>query len=773
MSCTSFFRRVAKPLFLLLLVSGIALPARSQAPANLAVITGRVTSAQGEPVAGATVLLAELRRRTTTGEDGGFRFDSVPPGQYLLEASSDPIGSTVEHVTVTAGDPVEVAMILDLLVHRDEIVVTASPDARSRYEIAQPTSVLNQEELARRLQPTLGETLNQEPGVTSTFFGQGASRPVIRGLGGDRIRVLEGGLGTGDASTTSPDHAVSIDPLSAERIEVLRGPATLLYGSSAIGGVVNVIDNRVPEQVPGEAIGGKVELRGGTVSGERGGGASLDGGGGRFAWHVDLLKREADDYEIPGFAESKALREAEEEDGEDHEQASGVLPNSAVESESAGIGASYVGESGFIGLAVSGLNSLYGIPGGHHHHHEEGEGEEEEEEEEEAVRVDLEQRRWDLRGGTTRPFAIFTGANLRFGASDYEHRELEGEETGTVFTNESWEGRVELLQRRVGALSGSVGIQALNRDFAAVGEEAFVPPTETDTLAVFAFEELTRGDWRLQFGARYETQDVTAEAGIGDRSFDGVSSSVGLVWQPGTDGYSVGLSLARSTKLPNAEELFSNGPHLATNAFEIGDPDLEEETSLGLDLTLRKTTGRITGEVTLFNNRFGDFIYQRGTGEEEDELPVFRFVQDDAEFYGAELEGVVQLLHGEPQHLDLELGADFVRAELRRTGEPLPRIPAERFRLGLHYRDDRFDAQVEGMRVGEQDRVAEGETPTEGYTLVNATLGYRFFTSRAVFDVLLRGTNLTNEEARNHVSFLKDLVPMPGRDISLSLRTTF
>lgn len=772
MSCTSFFRRVAKPLFLLLLVWGTALPARSQAPTNLGVIAGRVTSVQGEPVAGATVLLAELRRRTTTGEDGGFRFDSVPPGQYLLEASSDPIGSTVEHVTVTAGGPVEVAMILDLLVHRDEIVVTASPDARSRYEIAQPTSVLNEEELARRLQPTLGETLNQEPGVTSTFFGQGASRPVIRGLGGDRIRVLEGGLGTGDASTTSPDHAVSLDPLSAERIEVLRGPATLLYGSSAIGGVVNVIDNRVPEQVPDKAIGGRVELRGGTVSGERSGGASLDGGSGRFAWHVDLLKREADDYETPGFAESKALREAEEEEGEDHEQVSGVLPNSAVESESAGIGASYVGESGFIGLAVSGLDSLYGIPGGHHHHHEEGE-EGEEEEEEEAVRVDLEQRRWDLRGGTTRPFAIFSGASLRFGASDYEHRELEGEETGTVFTNESWEGRVELLQRRVGALSGSVGIQALNRDFAAVGEEAFVPPTETGTWAVFAFEELTRGDWRLQFGARYETQDVTAEAGIGDRSFDGVSGSAGLVWQPGADGYSVGLSLARSTKLPNAEELFSNGPHLATNAFEIGDPDLEEETSLGLDLTLRKTTGRVTGEVTLFSNRFDDFIYERGTGEEEDELPVFRFVQADADFYGAELEGVVQLLHGEPQHLDLELGADFVRAELRRTGEPLPRIPAERFRLGLHYRDDRFDAQVEGMRVGEQDRVAEGETPTEGYTLVNATLGYRFFTSRAVFDVLLRGTNLTNEEARNHVSFLKDVVPMPGRDVSLSLRTTF
>lgn len=779
MICFSLFRRVAKPLLLLLLVRGAALPARAQAPNDggidgIGAIAGRVTSAEGEPVAGATVLLAELRRRATTDETGAFRFDAVPPGEYLLEASNDQIGSTVEHVTVTAGGAAaEVAMILDLLVHRDEIVVTASPDARSRYEIAQPTGVLNEEELARRLQPTLGETLSQEPGVTSTFFGQGSSRPVIRGLGGDRIRVLEGGLGTGDASTTSPDHAVSVDPLTAERIEVLRGPATLLYGSSAIGGVVNVIDNRIPEHVPDQALGGTVDLHGGTVSDERSGGASLQGGAGRFAWHVDLLRREAGDYEIPGFAESEALRRAEGEHGEEHAQASGILPNSAVDTESAGVGASYIGETGFFGLSVSGLDSLYGIPGGHHHHHHEGEEGEEQEEEEAPVRVDLEQRRWDLRGGTTRPFGIFSGASLRFGVSDYEHRELEGEETGTVFTNESWEGRVELLQRRFGALSGSVGLQALNRDFAAVGEEAFVPPSETDSLALFAFEELTRGDWRFQFGARYETQDVAAETADGDRSFDGVSGSLGLVWQPGADGYSLGVSLARSTKLPNAEELFSNGPHLATNAFEIGDPDLGRETSLGLDLTFRKTTGRVSGEVTLFNNRFDDFIYERRTGEEEDGLPVFRFVQDDAEFYGAELEGVIQLLHGEPHHLDVELGADFVRAELRETGEPLPRIPAERFRLGLHYRDDRFDARVEGLRVGRQDRVAAGETPTAGYTMVNATFGYRFFKPRAVFDVLLRGTNLTDEEARNHVSFLKDVVPMPGRDFSLSLRTTF
>lgn len=765
----SLFRGVAKPLFLLLALAGLALPARSQtlAPRTL---TGRVVTAEGQPVSGAEVLLAELRRRTTAGDDGSFRFDAVPPGDYLLEASSERLGNSVQRVTVAAGDTADVTLTLDLLVHRDEIVVTGSADVRSRYELAQPTSVLDEEELARQRQPSLGETLNREPGVNSTFFGAGASRPVIRGLGGDRIRILEGGLGTGDASTTSPDHAVSVDPLAAERIEVLRGPATLLYGGSAVGGVVNVIDSRIPEEVPGERIGGKVELRGGTVAGERSGSAVLQGGAGHVAWHLDLLKREADDYEIPGFAESKALRDAEE--GE----AFGVLPNSAIETEGGTVGASYVAGKGFFGVSAGGLDSLYGIPGGHHHHHEgeEGEGEEEEA----PLQVDLEQRRWDLRGGITQPFGIFRAANLRFGATDYEHRELEGEEVGTIFTNESWEGRLELLQRRIGALSGSFGLQALSRDFSALGEEAFVPPTRTDARAAFGFQELTRGDWRFQLGARYETQDVAAEESeitgdVGDRSFDGLSGSLGAVWQPGQGDWSLGLSLARSTKLPNAEELFSNGPHLATNAFEVGDPNLDKETSLGFDATLRKTTGRLNAELTLFANRFDGFIFEQATGDEEDELPVFQFVQRDAEFLGAELDAVLQLFHAEPHHVDLELGADFVRAELRDTGEPLPRIPPERFRLGFHYRNDRIDAQVEGLRVGEQDRVAAFETPTEGYTLLNATLGYRFFTERAVFDVLLRGTNLTDEEARNHVSFLKDLVPMPGRDISLSLRTTF
>lgn len=772
MTDVTFFTRAARVLLAMLFCLGIQhLPALAQNPPGS--IAGRVTTPEGTAIPDAQVRLVELRRQTQAGQDGSFRFDNVPAGSYLLEVTSSRAGAAVERVAVAAGAVAEVTLTPDLTVHREEIVVTASPELRSTYEIAQPTSVLSGEDLDRQLQPTLGETLSREPGVTSTFFGQGASRPVIRGLGGDRIRVLEGGVGVGDASTTSPDHAVSVDPLSAERIEVLRGPATLLYGSSAVGGVVNVIDNRIPESLPEGKIGGTIELRGGSAADERGGVASLTGALGRLAWHADYLRRETDDYEIPGFAESRALREEEEGEGhEGEEEVFGVLPNSATETDSGSLGLSWIGEGGFLGVAVQDFDTLYGIPGGHHHH-EGGEGEEPEEEEEAPVRVDLAQRRYDLRGGISRPFGIFRGANLRFGTTDYEHRELEGPETGTIFKNDSWEGRLEFLQRPLGSLSGSFGLQALSRDFEAIGEEAFVPPTQTDSWAAFTFQEIARDDWRFQLGARFESQDVSAETeGSNDRSFDGLSGSFGVVRLFGED-YSLGLSIARSTKLPNAEELFSNGPHIATNAFEIGDPNLEKETSLGADLTLRKISGRLTGEVTLFASRFDDYIFEQSTDEEEDGLPVFRYVQRDAEFRGAELTGVYQLYHGEPHHVDFEFGADFVRAELRDTGEPLPRIPPRRYRLGFHYRGERLSGIVEGLRVDEQDRVARFERPTEGYTLVSASVGYRFFTASAIYDLLLRGTNLTDEEARNHVSFLKDLVPMPGRDVSLSLRVTF
>jgi iron complex outermembrane recepter protein len=711
---------------------------------ELGSITGKVMLPGGGTAPDAQVQILDLRRRASVSEDGSFRFADVPPGDYLVEARSRRFGLSVTRVAVLAGQDAKLEMTIDLAVHQEEVVVTAHADLHQANELAQPVTVLGGAELALKLAPTLGETLAQEPGVSSTYFGPGASRPVIRGLGGDRIRVLQSGLGSADASSTSPDHAVSFDPLSARQIEVLRGPATLLYGSSAVGGVVNVLDSRIPDVLP-DKVAGALDLAGGTAADERSGAASLQAALGVLALHGDFLKRDTKDLGIPG----------------------GVLENSATENQGGSLGASFVGGSGFLGASFSVFDTLYGVPG---HAHEEGE--EAPAEEPAGVKIDMRQRRGDLKGEWNRPVGAVRALKVRFGVADYEHSELEGDAVGTVFTNESWEGRFDVLHKPAGPLSGSLGLQVGQRDFEAVGEEAFIPPTQTSTFAVFAFEEIGRGPFKLQVGARGEKQDADA---TGDdplqRSFTGWSGSAGFTWQKA--GWGASLTVARSTKLPTAEELYANGPHIATRAFEVGDPDLRKERSLGVDLALRRKAGRFTGEVSVFTNRFDDYIYEAFTGEEEDGLAVVNFVQSDARFWGGEAEATVDLLHREPHHLDLEASADLVRAELRESGQALPRIPPARFGAGLHYHNDRWNARVEARRVAEQDRIAPFERPTDGYTFVNASLGYRFFAGRTVLDLLLRGTNLTDAEGRNHVSFLKDLVPLPGRDVRLGLRVLF
>lgn len=733
MNCGRSFTRVAVWLLALAIGQGAFFPALTQ-PAATGSLTGKVTMLDSTPVADAEVRIVELNRRVKVDGEGAFRFEGIPAGSYLLEARSPRLGSSIERVRVAAGGTAEATLTLDLARYHDEIVVTASPDPRSQAELATATTVVNSEQLQQQLQPTLGETLNNEPGVSSTFFGPGASRPVIRGLGGDRIRVLESGIGTGDASTSSPDHAVSVDPMSAERIEIVRGPATLLYGSSAVGGVVNVIDSHIPNFVPQERISGQFDGRYGSNANERAGNLRLDGGAGEFAWHLEGLKRQTDDYES----------------GE------GTVVNSAIESEGGSAGASWVGANGYLGVAATRFNTTYGSPA------------------EEEVKIDLQQRRYDLQGELNQDLGFLRGLKVRFGKTDYEHVELEGGEVGTRFLNDSWEGRLEALQRQVGSFSGSFGLQVGRRDFSALGEESFVPQTLTKNWALFTLQELGTGTLRPQLGLRYEHQTVDADVdeGINSRDLNGSSGSLGLVWLPGKT-YGASVSVSRSVKLPNAEELFANGPHVATNAFEIGDPALDEETNVGADVSLRKRSGRLTGEINFFANRFDGFIFEQITGEEQDGLQVIRFTQRDAKFRGAELTGILQLLHAEPHHLDAEFGADFVRAELRDTGEPLPRIPPRRYRLGFHYRGDRFQGLVEGVRAERQDRISEFETETPGYTLLNANLGYRLFVGNVVYDLLLRGNNLTDKLALNHVSFLKEVAPMPGRDVSLALRVSF
>ena len=720
-------------------------------------ISGTVYSSQGEPVTDATVTLVELRRSIAVQPDGTFRFSNLRAGHYHVLAESPREGAATGDIEVEAGETRTLEIVVDRAVHAEQIVVTASPGTRVASEVYQPVNVLGDEEIARRLQPTLGETLKQEPGVDSTYFGPGSSRPVIRGLGADRIRILQEGVGTGDVSNVSPDHAVSVDPAHAEQIEIVRGPATLLYGSNAVGGVVNVIDERIPSRVPGEPVTGNVDLRLGSVADETTGSFKVTGrAGANVAWHANFLRRETGDYEIPGPA-----------DEHDEDIGRTTLENSALSSRSGSIGASWIGERGFIGLAIGDFATKYGVPGHHH-----GEEEEEEEEEEEAVRIDLQQRRVDLKGALTNLDGFFRSVRLRVGHNEYEHVELEGEAIGTRFVSDGIEGRLEAAHREIGRLRGAFGIQLLSSDFSAEGEEAYIPPNQTFSQAAFAFEEMTLGTVDLQFGARYEHQDVsTTAAGLPDRSFAGLSGSAGAIFHPAAN-YNIAVSLARAVRLPTATELYANGPHAATRQFEIGNPNLDEETSLGLDVSLRRLTGRITGQLNLFNNEFSGYIFDAPSGEVEDGLAVFRFVQADARFRGVELDTHVELWHRDRQHVELEAGADYVRATLSGGGN-LPRIPPFRLRLGVRYEGGPLSGLLEAQRYSRQDEVAAHEEPTAGYTLVNAMIGYRLFVGNTIHDLMLRGTNLTDELARSHLSPLKDIAPLPGRDFTLSYRLTF
>ncbi|MYG30632.1 MAG: TonB-dependent receptor, partial [Holophagales bacterium] len=399
-----------------------------------------------------------------------------------------------------------------------------------------------------------------------------------------------------------------------------------------------------------------------------------------------------------------------------------------------------------------------------HDHDEHGE------EEELPIRVDMRQRRVDLRAEALPMAGAFQKIEVRMTGTDYEHVELEGPDVGTTFSNDYLETRVEMFQRERGRSRGSVGLQYSDRDLAAIGEEAFVPPTQSQGWALFTSQEIEAGPVRWQFGARFEQLDHNPVSSR-DTSHDGVSASAGLVWDAGSD-WTLGVSVARSARLPAAEELHSDGLHVATLSYEVGDPNLENEVGTGFDVSLRKTEGLLTGELTLFSQSFSDFIYQRFTGEEEDGFAVLRYTQADASTEGAELRLRLELLDRNDHHLHIQAIADTVNAELDAGGN-LPRIPPMSFGAGLHYHGHHWRAAVEGRWLDDQNDVAELETPTEGYTLVNAHVGRRFILGNQILDVLLRGRNLTDEEARVHTSFLKNFRPLPGRDVTLSARFWF
>ncbi len=648
----------------------------------------------------------------------------------------------------------------------DEIVVTGVPRDRAPGEIAQSVTVVGGDELNRIRASNLGETLANQLGVSSSYFGAGASRPIIRGLAGARVHMLEDGIDTMDAATLSDDHAVSVEPLAADQIEIFRGPTTLLYGSGAVGGVVNTVTTRIPGDAPADGFEGAFEVRADTVAAARGAAVRLDGGGDRFAWHFDAGRRESDDYDIPGFAHADV--DAADADADD---VFGVLENSAAESESAAFGGSWLGDAGFVGIGISAFDTLYGIPG-HQHEHEGEQGDEEHEHA--AIRIDLRRRRLDMRGGWDDLAGAVEGVNVRLGVNDYEHVELEGDAVGTRFANDAAELRIELLHRPLGRWSGAFGVQLGEREFAAVGEEAFVPPVDSSTTGVFIVEQLELMPWELSFGGRVERQEHVPSGGLARFDERAESFSFGSVRTLGR-GYSFVATAALSERLPVAEELYSDGPHLATGVVQFGSDALEGETARHADLGVRGELERFSWSVTTFRTRYDDFIYLADTGaiDAEDELPIFAYTQGDADFSGVEAEVLVPLAAEGSTGADLRLFADYVKGELA-SGEALPRMPPLRYGGRFELRNERLLVGFEATRYGEQDDVAAFEERTEGYLLLNADLRWRFVgVSGMELELFATASNLGDEDARKHTSFVKDIAPLPGRNYALGVRSRF
>lgn len=663
-------------------------------------------------------------------------------------------------------------------IHLSNFEVTTHPYARNQSEIAQPTQVMDLEDVGRDQAMSLGDLLSQQPGVSSTYFGPGASRPVIRALGGPRVAVLQNGTAMIDASTISPDHAVALDPLLIERVEITRGPAALLHGGSAIGGAVNVVTHRIHSSLPSAGGHGRIEGRIGSVNEERSGALVVEGATGSLAWHVDAFHRQTKDLDIPGYAESKYLRalEAAEEHHDEHEdeKAFGSLPNSFVESEGGSIGLSWIGENSYFGGAFSTLDSRYGIPpGAHAHEHENEEGEEEHHDEEELVSIDLQQRRFELRGELRNPMTGIKALRWNASFADYTHTEFEGSEVGTVFSNEGYDLRMDALHEPWGKFSGAIGVEFSASDFDAVGAEAFLPPSETQKSAVMIFEEFETRDILWQIGARLDAQSIDVKDGT-NRKADGTAGAASLGWVHSIDGsWTIASSLSVTQRLPITQELFADGPHIGTGAYELGDANLESELSRSFDLSLRREAELVSGIFTVFVNDFKYFIYEDPTGAEEGGLPVNAFTQRDARFYGAEASTTVHLQEDENGHLDLTLAADFVRGANRTDDTPLPRITPLRLRTGLDWEHQNWRIGTEVVHTSAQERLTPGEIRTDAFTMWSAYAGYRFIFGNQTWDAQLRGTNLSDQEGRVHTSFLKDIAPLPGRNIVLSLRASF
>jgi iron complex outermembrane receptor protein len=603
---------------------------------------------------------------------------------------------------------------------RDQAILVTGIRRRAQ-DVLGGVSVLDEEALARELRPSLGETLARLPGVSSTSFGPVAASPVLRGLSGDRVRVLTDGIGTLDLSTSGPDHAVAINPITAERIEVLRGPSALLFGSSAIGGVVNVVDTRIPRRQPEGSIAGAALAQFGTAADERSGNLSLNVPVGRFVLHADGNLSRTDDLRTGGYILSRDLRDQARASDDPAIQAladlKGRLPNSAARSREGALGAAYVFGGVNVGASISRHEQKYQVPiryalepGG----------------EAEAPTIDQRQTRYDARAEA--PIGgFFSQVRARGGYANYRHDELEESgEIGTSFFSKGGEGRLELIQTDRSGWGGTSGVQYLERNARIRGEEKFLPDNRQRQTGLFTLQTLVDGPLRAEAGARVEFSQLSAQAdeqlqsAERSRRFTALSGSLGGQYEF-VPGWQAGLSLSHSERAPAIDELFANGPHGASQSFERGDPGIERERSNSVELTLRRTTGPVHLTANLYHSRFSSFIFQAPIDEVEDDLPVYEYRQDRARFSGIEVSGDARIGRALGIDWTAELQADAVRATVKNFG-PAPFIPPVRLLGAIAGSRGALDGRLEVEKAFAHERTAPNETDTRGYTMVNAAL---------------------------------------------------
>ena len=649
------------------------------------------------------------------------------------------------------------------------VTVSADGLGRSAAEMAAPASVLEGDELVQRRGATLGETLEAEPGIRASHFGAGASRPVIRGMDGPRVQILSDGAEQQDASSISPDHAVTSEPMLARQIEVLRGPSALIQGGGAVGGVVNVLDNKVPTAAPAKGVEGSAELRADSAARGKAGAAQVTVGKGPLVLHVEGVGRDDGDYAVGrGWEGGQRVQ------------------GSFNRTSTGSVGLSWVGSRGFLGVAYTQQRARYGLPGhdhdiedchphgthlhcgshGDHGHDDEGHDHDHEHDDGVPV-VDLRSGRWDVRGELRDPFAGFDSLRLRLGVTDYKHDEKEGDEVATTFRNKGFSGRVELEHKPILGWRGVFGIASSDRKFSALGEEAYVQPTRTRRTSLFWLETLKWNDWQFEGALRHERQEVRADESDVVRKHNGTSASLGATWRF-TPGYQVAASFTHAQRMPTAEELFARGLHMATRTYEIGSDTLRAERSNNLDIGLSKTSGDTTFGVNAYHNRIGGYVYGQ-TLDAVDGVQLLQYTQASARFTG--LEGHIR--QRITRNLGVTLFGDVVNARLG-DGSRLPRVAPARAGVRLDARWQGWEGMVEWVQTAAARKVAAYETPTAGFGMLNLGASYRLPTSEGrSWLFYVRGTNLTNKLAYSHVSFIKDQAPLMGRSISIGARYAF